>query len=97
VRIPLFVPNKKWAVSPLISPPAGAHTEKTGGQTRLHLKNTAKLEEIQPNAKKRAAVAESRAGQIGPVPQRKVPFLLAQNIELHRESSKICDTCAHES
>src|SRR5580698_11496888 len=45
-RIPLifkgfratFAANKKWAFGPLISPPAGAHTEKTGGQTRCTLR-----------------------------------------------------------
>jgi hypothetical protein len=42
-----FDANKKWAISPLISPPAGAFTVKHGGQIRLHGQDTAKPVEIQ--------------------------------------------------
>jgi hypothetical protein len=42
-----FAANKKWAMSPLLSPPAGAHTEKPDGQIRLHRQNTGICREIQ--------------------------------------------------
>ena len=44
-----FTPNKKWAVSPLISPPAVRTRGNHGGQIRLHSHHTAIFREFQPD------------------------------------------------
>jgi hypothetical protein len=62
VRPLAIAPNKKWAISPLISPPAGAHTILPGGHTRLHGQNSAKSVENQPLRRDGAAAAAMRLG-----------------------------------